>query len=573
MSGSDANTEKNRTVYLRLDSNTSRRDFLKKAAAAGLAGSAVVSGVHRTGASQTGATPSPMASPLASSQASPVTQAGPGQPGGEFVVLGHQEVSSLSPEDADATVHWAVVTQMHDGLYQYDENYEIQPVLADSYELSPDGRTYTFRLKQGVTFHNGDPFSSADVKYTYDWIMNPDNASTRAGSFELVESVEAPDPTTVVVTTTEPTATFMSSVAPTMIFPARYHAEVGEEAYKAAPVGTGPFKLREWNAAQRTVLERNDTYFRGRPYFDVYRLDVVPEAGGRMAALQTGAADTSIWPLNAEDNVTLVESGQFTSYEWLQSAVNHFPLNNTHPALSDKQVRKAMMHAINRQAIIDDIFQGQSVLATSNLTPANQTYYTDQVTQYDYNVETANQLLDQAGWAMGGDGIREKDGQKLSFTCVTITGDTTRRPEAEIVQQWLIEVGIDMQLQEAPVTTILEQMRAGEMDAALFNWVYGDALEPDARETLSTDGANNFTQFSNARVDELLQAGVRELDEQARIPIYHEIQQIVAEEVPFLFIMHLSAFTFYNNRIQGLPESAVSGDALLQKAYQYWIEE
>jgi len=568
MSSSDANTENNRTVYLKLGNTSSRRDFLKKSAALGLA-PPLAGQLSQVG------TPSPVASPGASPVGSPVPITGgqgQPQPGGTFIVLGHQEVPSLSPEDADPTVVWAVVTQIHDSLYQIDENYELQPILAESYELAPDGLTYTFRLRQGVTFQNGDPFTSADVKYTYDWIRDPANGSTRAGNFELVGSVEAPDPVTVVVTTTEPDVSFMYGVAQTWIYPAAYHQQVGEDGYKSQPNGTGPFKLREWNAAQRTVLDRFDGHFRGRPNFDVYQLDVVPEDGGRTAALETGAADTTIWPLNPEDTTSLAESGQFTTYEWTQSAVNHFCLNNTHPVLSDKQVRKAMMHAIDRQAIVDDIFQGQAVLATSNLSPAIEQFYTDEVTQYDYNVDTANQLLDAAGWTMGDDGIREKEGQKASFTCATVAGNTVRLQEAEVVQQYLLEVGIDMQVQEQPVTTILEQMPAGQMDAALFNWVHGD-INPDARDTLRTGGPNNFFQFSNARVDELLTNGIKELDEQARVAIYQEVQQIIAEEVPFLFILHLQATTLYSNRIQGLPEAALNGDQLITKAFRMWIEE
>jgi peptide/nickel transport system substrate-binding protein len=544
-----------------LDANASRRDLLKQAAALGLATPALA-----VGARQAGAAGGPGLHPALRAQE------GQPQQGGTFVVLGHQEVSGLSPEEAVETVPWAVISQIHNGLYQLDENHELQPVLADSYELSDDGLTYTFKLKSGVTFHNGDPFTSADVKYTYEWIMNPDNASNRAGNFELVDSVEAPDETTVVVRLKETNVTFMYAVAQTHIYPASYHQEIGEQEYKAKPFGTGPFKLKEWNAAQRTVLEAFDDHFRGRPNFDEYRLDVVPEASGRMAALETGEADTTIWPLNSEDSVTLSESGEFTTYKWLQQAINHFPLNLERPFLNDKQARKAMMHAIDRQALIDDIFLGNAVLATSNLSPSITEFYTDDVVKYDYNVETANRLLDEAGWAMGDDNVREKEGQKATFTCFTITGDTGRRPEAEVVQQQLAEVGIDMQLQEAPVTAILDQLRAGEIDAALFNWVYG-SVDADARDELKTGGPNNFFQFSNPRMDELLDAGIKELDPEKRVAIYHEVQQIVADEVPFLFIMVWNAFTFYNQRVQGLPESVVNGDQLILKAYQFWIEE
>lgn len=170
--------------------------------------------------------------------------------------------------------------------------------------------------------------------------------------------------------------------------------------------------------------------------------------------------------------------------------------------------------------------------------------------------------------------MREKDGETLSFTCNIITGDQARRPEAEIVQQFLADVGIGMQLEESPVATILEQMRSGEMDAALFNWTYGgDFGDPDASVTLRSDGANNFSHFENARVDELLDLGLQETDPGKRVAYYNEIQEIVAEEAPFLFMMYWDWYNLFRSRVKGLPESALDGSTIYLKAYQFWLEE
>nr|MBA2521614.1 ABC transporter substrate-binding protein [Chloroflexia bacterium] len=495
--------------------------------------------------------------------------------GGEFVALGHQEIASLSPDDAGPTVHWVVVTQIHNALIELDENFEPQPVLATAMpEVSEDGLTYTFTLHEGVLFHDGEEFTSEDVKYTYEWYMNPDNAAVSANNFASVESVEAPDPYTVIVNLSEPNAAFFALVASTFIVPAHYHAEIGEDAYKSAPIGTGAFQLEEWRAAEFTQLVAFEDHFRGRPNLDGYRLNVVPEASVRAIALETGDADNSVWPLVTEDDLRLTESGQFTTFVTSSLAVNHFPLNNTHPILSDKRVRQAMMFALDRQAVIDDIFSGAATLATANLSPAMGDFYTADVAEYPYDPERAAALLEEAGWVMGGDGIREKDGERFSFVCTVITGDQARRPEAEVVQSYLLEVGIDMQIEEAPVATILERMPAGEMDASLYNWTYGgDGADPDASTVLASDANNNFSSFRNERVDELLALGLTELDPTARAAIYHEIQQIVAEEVPFLFMMYWDLFTHFSNRVQGLPESALSSDNINPLANQWWIDE
>jgi len=527
----------------------SRRTFLKAAAAAGLVPVLSSSTVAARLAAAQEASPTPVQ-------------------GGEFITLGHQTVDTLSPDNEGATVVWAIVVQLFDALYIVNENFEIVPVLAESHEVSADGLTYTFKLKSGVKFHNGDDFSSADVKYTYDWIKDPKNASLRAGAFELVKSVEAPDPSTVVVTLTEPDVTFMVNVAPTFIYPAKYHAEIGEEAFTAKPVGTGPFKLKEWIPAQSTTLEANPDYFRGRPNFDTFRLDVVPEAAGRVAALESGQADSSVWSLSAEDNIALEESGNFTVYKNASLAVNHFPLNNAKPFLSDKAARQALITAIDRQAIADEVFKGQAQVATSNLSPSNTKFFNADVPTYDFDPEKAKQMLEDAGWKLNGD-VREKDGQKAAFTLQIIQGDTQRRPEAELAQQWWKDIGVDCQLAES--NNVLEGLVKGDYDAGLFNWTYG-GVDPDARDTLTTKGANNFNHFSNAEVDDLLTKGVSELDEAKRIEMYKRVQEIVAEEVPFIFLLNVQWITFWAKSIMGLPaqEKVQDSSGIYNQVYRLW---
>lgn len=555
-------------AMLRNASPATRREVLKRAAGVGISAPALLALLRSHGVQDVAASGAPTRSGIARHQDTP-------KEGGTLTVTGHQEVASLHPDDAGPTVHWVVVTQIHNALLEMDENTIFQPVLAEAApELSADGLTYTFKLRQGVKFQDGVEFTSEDVKYTYEWYMNKDNAAINAADFESVASVEAPDPYTVVVTLKETYAPFIARVATKFIMPAKYHAATGNDAYKAKPVGTGAFTLKEWRAAEFTELTAFADHFRGKPHLDTFREEIVPEASVRAIGLETGEADSAVWPLTPEDNLRLAEDPNFVTFISPSTAVNHFPINNKLPQLSDKRVRQAIMFAIDRQTVIDEIFSGTAEIATGNLSPALAQYYNPDVAQYTYDVEKAKALLDEAGWAAGGDGVREKDGQKLTFTCTTITGDQTRRPEAELVQQYLKEVGIDMQLEEAPVATILETLRKGEMDAALFNWTYGgDYYDPDDGGTLHSGGASNFSQFSNPRVDELLAAGLRATSVEERAAAYKEIQAIVADEVPFIFMMYWNWYNIFNTRVKGLPESALSGDTLYAKANQWWIDE
>jgi len=490
--------------------------------------------------------------------------------GGTLIWVGHQEVSGLSPNDAGPTVQWAMIGNIHDPMVMIDQNYELQPFLAESWEIAEDGMSYTFHLREGVTFHDGSDFTAEDVKYTFEFYSDVENGSTIASNYKGMGSIETPDDYTVVINMEEPNAAFMVNAASSWIVPSDYHAEVGEDTYRTAPVGTGPFKVIEWVPADYTLLEVNPDYFFGRASIDFLRQEVVPEPSVRAIGLETGDAHYATWPLLVEDSQRLRDGGEgYTVFSTPSNSVKHFPLNNDHPILGEKVVRQAMMHALDRQRIIDDLWNGEAEVADSNLTPAAP-YHADGLTQYPYDPELAGSMLDEAGWVMGDDGVREKDDVKLSFSCTTITGDQARRPIAELTQQLFKEVGIDMQLEEAPVASILEAMRQGDMDCSLFNWTYGSAIDPDASSTLRSDGANNFSQFRNDRVDELLDAGLLETDPEARRAYYDELQEIIVEEVPFLFLQYDAWLDVHRPEVQGLPDpgNTKNGNRLIILAHE-----
>lgn len=532
---------------------TTRREFLKRAAALGITASAANTLFMRD--------------PL-------IVTAGPStKRGGQVRVMGHQEVSSLSPDDDQPSVHWVMTTQLHNALIEGNEFNVLEKVLAESYTVTPDGLRYTFKLRRGVKFHDGSEFTADDVKYTYEWYMNPANAANNAIVFKSVDKVETPDKYTVVVRMKEPFAPFLVQTAGTFIYSAKYHGRVGEKAYKSQPMGTGPFKLREWRPAEYTIVDAFDQHFRGRPNIDAFRQDVVPEASVRAIALRTGTSDSATWPLLAEDNLAFEANANYTVFRTSSEGVNHFPINNKLAQLSDKRVRQAMMHALDRQRLIDDVFKGTAVIADSMYPPSMRTWYDRTLKKYPYDQARARSLLEEAGWRTGPGNVRVKDGQRLSFTIAVITGDRARRPEAEIAQQDLAQVGIQMQIVERPVATILEQLPKGQFDGSLFNWTYNSgALEPDPQSTLVTGGVRNFAQFSNQRMDQLLGQGLKEVDVKKRQRLYSEVQKIFVEEVPVLYIMYWDWFNIFSKRIKGLPAKPETNFALYRNAYKWWIE-
>jgi peptide/nickel transport system substrate-binding protein len=537
----------------------SRRDFLRY--------SAWGSGAAFLAACAAPVAPAPGVEPGAAPADAPAADPGTPQQGGTMIWMGHQEVAGLSPADMNPTVQAVLIYNIMNPLVYYNEYAELEQVLASSYEVSDDGLQYTFQLHQGVLFHDGSELTAEDVKYTYDYYRDPEHASPIQGSFFGVDNVEAVDTYTVVVNMSEVNAASLANWASVPIVNAAYHAEVGEDTFRTAPIGTGAFRLREWRPAEFTELEAFDDHFRGRPYIDVIRQDVVPEPSVRMIAMQTGDADSAVWPLLTEDSIELEADPNFTVYRTLANSVKFFPLNNQLPQLAEREVRRAMMHALDRQRIIDDLWSGAAQIAHSNLTPKNTFYYNPNLTQYEYDPELARTMLDEAGWTVGADGVRVKDGVRLSFTCTTITGDQARRPIAELAQQMLSEVGVEMQLAEAPVSSILEGLRAGAMESSIFNWTFGSTPEPDPFSTLHSQGGNNFSQYSNPQMDELIEQGTQIVDPEERREIYYRIQEIFVEDVPNLYLQFDEWMNPFSARVRGLPENPLSPDPIYYRAH------
>jgi len=499
--------------------------------------------------------------------------AGTPKQGGDMVVVGHQELAGLSPNDTGPGDQWVMITQIHNALLEQDENFVLQPTLAKTYEAAADGLSYTFKLVGGVKFQDGTAFSADDVKYTYTFYSNASNGSVIASYFNNMDSVDSSDPTTVVVKMKAPNAAFVTLGATVFIVQSKYHAQVGEKTYRTKPIGTGPFKLKEFISADHTTVEAFPDHFRGAPHLNTFTQKLVAEPSVRTIALETGQADSSVWTLLAQDDLKLnKETDKFTSFTSVSTAVNHFPINNKLAFFADKANRQAMMHAIDRQKVIDTVFQGAAVIATANLAPNLAAWYNKNVTIYNYDPAKAKSMLDANGWTVGSDGIRAKNGTRFSFTCAVITGDSARQPEAVLVQQYLKAVGIEMNVVQQPATQILQNLPLGKLDCSLFNWTYGGGSgEPDASDTLKTGAGSNFEQYSNPQVDTLLAQGLAQVDPAKRKPIYDQIQQIVSDDVPFIYMMYWNWFNHFSKRVQGLPKSALNGGQLYNKAYQWWF--
>lgn len=517
----------------------SRRDFLRYSAAAGVG---VYVGAHGINAWAQGVQ------------------------GGTLTWLGHQEVAGLGPNDIGADVQAAVIFNVLNPLVHVNYMAETVPVLARAYELGDDNLSYTFYLHEGVRFHDGSELTAEDVKYTFETYSQPGN--TVASRFNGMRDVEVVDRYTARVHMNAVNASFLRSACEVPIVPKAYHETVGVDGFRTAPIGTGAFRVAEWRPAEFTELVAFPDHFRGAPQVDRVRLEVVPEPSVRYIALLTGDADASVWPIAVEDALELENDPRFLVVRTNWNSPRFIPLNTERPQLADRRVRQAMMYALDRQRILDDLESGLGVVGTSHLAPHNP-YYNPNVAQYPFDPERARSVLDGAGWTVGSDGIRSKDGLRLSFTCTTISGDSVRRPMAELSQLFLRAVGVEMQLAEAPVASILQGLREGTLDASLFNWTMGSTVDPSPTSVLYSTGGDNFMRYRNPEMDSLIDQGLAVVDPALRQPIYDRTQELYAEDVPALTLHYKQDLGVYARTMVGVPEQQLMATPVWFDGYKY----
>ena len=447
-----------------------------------------------------------------------------------------------------------VIKRMFEGLTAQElGTYKIIPGLAQSWDISKDGLTYTFRLRPNVKFHDGTPLTAEAVKFCFDRQMNDQGPFYATGTYPYVKGflgnvagVEVVNPTTVQIRLKSPLTPFLQYLAHHSLYIYSPDAlkKWGKDIVKH-PVGTGPFKLETWEPGVRVVLARNDQYWGGAP--KVRQAIYVPiiEAQARLSAIKTGEIDLtmdvppdSLADLRKDPDVVVAETNS--------SAVWYVALNTRHPALKDKRVRQALNYAVQKEAIIRDILKGTAIVATTPLSPVYGPYHEDKTVRYPYDPEKAKALLKEAGFASGFD---------VTFF-VPESGSGMQSPVemGTVIQANLAAVGVRAKIQTMEWGAYLKKyLDAPDMAEMSWNPSIGD---PDHMMymLLSSDRfppAFNAGFYQNPRVDELLRKGRTTIEEKERIPLYKEAQRLVVEDAPWIFVDHGKQVIVYRKRVQG----------------------
>ncbi len=473
------------------------------------------------------------------------------------------EASTLLPILASDSASMSVAGLIYNGLVKYDKDLKIVGDLAESYRVSPDGLTITFKLRHNVTWHDGAPFTAQDVLYTYRVIIDPKTPTAYSEDFKQVASVTASDPFTVLVRYAKPYAPALASWG-VSILPA--HLLQGRDITKSPlarqPIGTGPFRFKEWVAGQKIVLEANKEYFEGRPYLDRYVFRLIPDTSTMYMELKAGGIDEmGLTPVQyARQTSTPEFKAAFNKYRYPSNGYLYLGYNLRHPLFKDKRVRQAITAAINKEELIQGVLFGMGQKADGPMIPGRWAH-NPHIKDIPFNPDHARQLLAEAGWTPGEDGFLQKDGKPLRFTILTNQGNQQRLMTAQIIQQRLKQVGIDVRIRVVEWAAFLKEfIDKGNFEVVLLAWL--TSQDPDMYDiwhsSKTKPGELNFIGYNNPEVDRLLEEGRSTFDIAKRKKAYYRIQDILADEQPYTFLYVPDALPVVSSRIHGI-EPAPAG--------------
>jgi peptide/nickel transport system substrate-binding protein len=458
-----------------------------------------------------------------------------------------QSPVGLDPHKVTAFSSFAVIGQIYDGLLEVNSDLQLEPALAESWDVSDDGLTYTFFLRDGVTFHNGRAMTADDVVYSFERIMAEETGSPQASRFNVVSDVTALDDNTVEFALSEPFAPFLSNLPNLTVVPREVVEENGD--LQQVAVGTGPFTLGEIVPDTYVMLEAYPDYYReGEPGVAAIRYNVVPEASTRAAGLRTGTYHLlpDVDPATAQ---TLRNARGVTLLGTQDLAYTLLGLNTGREPFGDPRVRAAINHAIDREEIVEAVYFGDAE-AGGPLSPAlvDWALDTEEFYCYDHSEERARELLAEAGYP---DGI---DLEILTFGTIKVVSDL-----AQVLQAQLAEAGIRATVNVAEFGTFVQDWRNSNFD--VFVSLNGGSIDPDGYlyRTFRSDGSTNVFGYSDPEVDRLLDQGRTTVGMDERREVYDALQLRLACEGPIAHVAYGTLFSAHGPSVQGFEQMASRG--------------
>jgi peptide/nickel transport system substrate-binding protein len=467
-----------------------------------------------------------------------------------------------------ATLNLATTISLHDSLaaasvfnllVKLDHDLNPHPDLAHSWRISEDGLTYIFNLVKNATWHDGKPFTSADVKFTFTEVLSKHHP--RGGMvLKAVESVEAPDPYTVSIRLKHPYDPLMKFIGnEAFILPKHLYenTEILKNPYNIKPVGTGPFVFKEWKKGSHLVFERNPNYFKkGKPYVDKIIVKIVPDTSAKIIAFEAKEIDY-LWYVNLPSS----EVARFKNRPGFvvspkgheaHPAIMLMAFNLRKPLFNNLKVRQAIAHAIDKQYIEEKADYGLGKVAVGPIASSTKWAFDSSVPRYEFNPKKAEQLLDEAGFP------RKQDGIRFKTSLVTERGSFLFVKASEIIKEQLGKVGIDVELKIMDKSSMIEMtFLKGEYDLHVDGLGTGpDPAISVARTYVSTNikpiAYANYSAYNNKEVDELFALAEKAPNVKKRAEYYHKLQQIIVKDLPYLWISEYGLNSAWRDEFKGL---------------------
>lgn len=476
--------------------------------------------------------------------------------GGSVVVAISSDPGGLNPSiTTQGGVH-LICGSIFSGLVAHDFDLNPVPDLAERWEVSPDGRTYTFFLAREAVFHDGVPVTAEDVRFTFEQLLLKYHSRTRTSIADNLRRIDTPDQHTVVFNFDKPYAAFLRLVDVTNAPVMPKHLYEGTDPLTNScninPVGSGPFKLQEWLKGDHLTLVKNGRYFKaGKPYLDRIVYKVMPTGALATIAFERGEVDyllgaspLDIARLQAIPGVIVTTKGREGF-----AGVETFIPNLTRAPLSDLRVRRAIAHAIDKQFLVDKLLFGQGIAATGPVSHMLAWAYNPNVEKYEHNTALANQMLDEAGQRRGSDGIRFH---------LTFVHAASYAKVAEALRDQLREAGIavDLQLMEFAAAVDAVYLKK-DFDLGFASFENGPDPDIGVKRTVVSSNIgpipfSNGAGYRNPRVDQLFASAASELDQQKRAAYYFEAQDILVKDLPYFWLYEPNSSAAYRAGLQGM---------------------
>ncbi|MEX2542249.1 MAG: ABC transporter substrate-binding protein, partial [Trueperaceae bacterium] len=413
---------------------------------------------------------------------------------------------------------------------------QYQPRLAESWEIADDGLRWRFNLRRDATFHNGDPVTAEDVKFTMDVARLPEYESPYPARYASVADVVVVDDYTLDMHLNAPVlATLEFDIWEHPIYPKSvYESDV--QGFGLDPVGSGPFRLVEWRRGLDMTLEANEDYYGGRPYLDEIVLRVMPDDQARVLAMDAGEIDLDL-SVSTDDIPRFRANPDLNAFSTEPSNVQFLGFFDEHPYVGGEEnraVRHAIAHAINEGSILS-LYEAAGGVPTKNMLPPAILEYNDDVPTYAFDPDTALSLLEEAGWTQDNEGVlRNDEGEQLSIELLTDSSSPDLLDQAQIIQQNLSDIGVDLEIASFEFNTYFEYMRSGNFDLRIAR--RNGIIAADYLYTYFHSNnipVQNRNWYDNPRLDELLETGRSAgISDEERLDAYHEAQEILARDLP-----------------------------------------